>query len=286
MMAGVITQRIPVAQGVSLHTEVWPDGAGRPFLLVHGLASNCRTWRAVAERLHEAGHSVAAVDLRGHGQSDKPDDGYDFATLTSDLVGVIDGLSFTRPVVAGQSTGGNLALALGHCAPEQVAGVSGIDGGVLELADEFPRWEDCEEALAPPRMEGVLASDLADGLRKSHPDWSEEGVAATLANYAVLADGTVQPWLTFDRHIRILRALWEQRPSALVPTLAVPLLLVLADSDDGGADGKRRSAERAKASGTKVRVEWLSGDHDLHVQKPAVVADLLLGAVSNRFFPP
>ncbi len=287
MMAGVIVKRIPVARGVSLHTVVWPDGSARPFLLVHGLASNCRTWEAVAERLHDQGHPVATVDLRGHGQSDKPDDGYDFPTLTSDLLATIAGLGFERPIVAGQSTGGNLALALAHQAPEQVAGVAGVDGGVLELADRWPRWEDCAAALAPPRLAGLGAETLAERLRGSHPDWSEVGVAATLANLEVLPDGTVQPWLTFDRHMAILRALWEQRPAALVPTLSVPLLLVLADSGDDSTPGKRGAAERAAASGARVRVEWFSpADHDLHVQKPGPVAELLHRAVVDGFFPP
>jgi len=46
-----------------------------PFVLVHGLASNARLWDGVARRLAGAGHSSAAVDLRGHGRSDKPDTG-------------------------------------------------------------------------------------------------------------------------------------------------------------------------------------------------------------------
>jgi alpha-beta hydrolase superfamily lysophospholipase len=61
------------------HAEVAVDGArlavrrwradGAPILLVHGLASNARTWDGVAEALVAAGHDVAAVDLRGHGAS-------------------------------------------------------------------------------------------------------------------------------------------------------------------------------------------------------------------------
>ena len=287
MMAGVVVERIPVAEGVSLHAVVWPEGSGRPFLLVHGLSSNCRTWEAVARLLHEQGHPVATVDLRGHGQSDKPDDGYDFTTLTADLVAVIVALRFERPVVAGQSTGGNLAVELGHRHPELLAGVAGVDGGVLELSEQWSRWEDCEAALAPPRFAGTPAAEFERRVRRSHPDWSEEGVAATLANCEILPDGTVRPWLTFDRHMRILRALWQQRPSTLVPGLTVPVLLLLAGSADDWLPAKRHAAERAVASGADVRLEWLpDGDHDLHVQQPGAVADLLHGAVQDGFFRP
>jgi pimeloyl-ACP methyl ester carboxylesterase len=284
-MTGMVVERIAVAEGVSLHTVVWPGGGERPFLLVHGLASNWQTWGGVAERLHDEGHPVAAVDLRGHGRSDKPEDGYDFKTLTSDLLLTVAALGFDRPVVVGQSTGGNLAVEMADREPEKVAGVVGVDGGVLELADRWPRWEDCEEALAPPALAGRSAREITEMIRQDHPDWPEEGVVATLASFEVLADGTVRPWLTFDRHMRMLRALWEQRPSSLVPTLAVPLLLVLADSDDDLMPSKQRAAEQAEATGTRVRVEWLSpGDHDLHVQQPHAVADVLHAAVRDGFF--
>ena len=284
-MAAMVVRRIPVAEGVSLHAVVWPDGEAPPFLLVHGLSSNCRTWEAVAQRLHGEGHPVATVDLRGHGSSDKPDEGYDFATLASDLLAVSAALGFDRPVVAGQSTGGNVALELAHRTPDRVAGTVGVDGGVLELAEQWPRWEDCEKALAPPPFTGLKVDDFAARLRRSHPDWSDDGVAATMANCEVLPDGTVRPWLSFERHIRILRALWEQRPSVLVPALAVPMLLLLADSGDGWMADKRRAAERAVAANPDVRVEWFApADHDLHVQKPAEVAALLHAAVWDGFF--
>ena len=52
----------------------------RPFLLVHGLSSNARTWDGVAAELSAAGHPVVAIDQRGHGRSEKPpiSAGYDF----------------------------------------------------------------------------------------------------------------------------------------------------------------------------------------------------------------
>ena len=79
------SRRIPVAPDISLNVRTRAlDAAGTPVLLVHGLASNARLWDGVASRLAADGHPVAAVDQRGHGQSDKPDGGYDFATLTED----------------------------------------------------------------------------------------------------------------------------------------------------------------------------------------------------------
>jgi len=282
-------RRLPASGGVELHALVWPGGDRPPVLLVHGLASNCRTWEAVGERLHRLGHPVAAVDLRGHGLSDKPDGGYDFATMGDDLVGVMDDLDYSpssgrRPVVAGQSTGGNLALDLALRFPDRVAAVVGVDGGSIELQHQWPDWDDCAGALAPPRLAGMARSELLGWLRRAHPTWDDAGIDATLANFEVLPDDTVRPWLTFDRHLQILRALWEHRPSKVLPDLLVPLHLLLVDAvGDGGGDvagdgawsaAKRAEAERAKVYG--VRVRWFHGaDHDVHIELPdEVAADL------------
>jgi pimeloyl-ACP methyl ester carboxylesterase len=268
--------RVAVDPDVALHVVVWDEGGGVPFLLVHGLASNCRTWEGAAARLSELGHPVASVDLRGHGLSDKPDDGYHFAMFCADLVAVLDSIGFARPVVAGQSTGGNIAVELAARAPDRVTGVAGVDGGALELSRQWPEWDGCLAALAPPRLAGAPAAAIERRLRSAHPGWTDWGIDVTMANFEHLPDGTVRPWLTSDRHVRILRALWEHRPSTVIPTLDVPVLLVLADTGDAWVDQKRSLAEEIVAGAPKVRVGWFSpGDHDLHVQFPVELADLL-----------
>lgn len=276
--------RVTVAPGVSLHVPGWGGGERVPFLLVHGLASNCRTWEGVADRLHQLGHPVATVDQRGHGRSDKPDGGYDFATLCADLVAVLDAVGFERAVVAGQSTGGNIAVELAARRPDRVAGVVGVDGGSLELSRQWPEWDGCKAALAPPRLTGRPAAALEARIAHAHPSWSPWAVEATMANFERLPDGTLRPWLTFDRHILILRALWEHRPSVVVPTLQRPLLLALAESGDAWMDQKRAMAAELSAASPLVRVEWFSpGDHDLHLQFPVELADLLHAFSEDAF---
>ena len=93
-MPGMQTRSIRVADGVELAADAWLPAAptGVPFLLVHGLASNARTWDGVAARLVTYGHPVVSVDLRGHGRSSKPDGPYDVATVADDLAALIDAL--------------------------------------------------------------------------------------------------------------------------------------------------------------------------------------------------
>ncbi len=268
-----------MAAGVALTVDLWPGGDGTPFLVSHGLASNRRTWERTAARLHELGHPVVNVDLRGHGGSDKPDDGYDFATMGDDLVEVLDAAGFATAVLAGQSTGGNIVVDLAARAPGRVAGVAGIDGGALEVARQWPDWEDARRALTPPAMAGTPAVAVEAMLRRYHPAWSDWGIDATMANFEVLPDGTIRPWLTLERHLRIVRSLWEHRPSTIIPGLDVPVLLVMAGTGDAWEAQKRELADELTAAAPRLRVEWFSpGDHDLHIQHPIELAELLHSA--------
>src|SRR3954452_101924 len=216
-------RRVPVAPGVALAVRVWP-GDGVPFVLVHGLASNARLWDAVAARLAALGHAVVTVDQRGHGLSDKPDDGYDFTTVTDDLAALLQALELERPVLAGQSWGGNVVLEFAWRFPSAVRGIACVDGGTIELGARFPDWDAARAALTPPPLAGRRADEIEPMLRRMHADWPETGIAATMANFEVRADGTVAPWLTLDRHMRIVRSLWEHKPSTRYPELSVPVM--------------------------------------------------------------
>ena len=268
--------RVQVDEGVVLECDVWAGGAGVPFLLVHGLSSNRRLWEGSAARLHQLGHPVATVDLRGHGRSDKPDHGYDFVTMGSDLVNVLDGVGFEQAVLAGQSTGGNIVVDLAARAHGRAVGVAGVDGGALELSRQFPDWEHCQEALRPPMLTGTPAATVEGWMREAHPGWSDWAIEASMANLEHLSDGTVRPWLSLDNHLRILHSLWEHRPSTVIPKLDVPVLLVMADTGDEWVRQKRVIGEELAGTSGRVRVEWISpGDHDLHAQRPVELADLL-----------
>src|SRR5881409_4348443 len=91
MSENVKESRVLVAPGVSLHVERRDgDPAAAPFVLVHGLASNLRLWDGVAEELQARGHTVIALDQRGHGLSDAPESSYDMDTAVTDLRAVVE----------------------------------------------------------------------------------------------------------------------------------------------------------------------------------------------------
>lgn len=299
-------ERVAVAAGLELRILRWtPYGAGldatgagaraggpaAPFLLVHGLASNARLWDGVARRLAEAGRSAVAVDLRGHGHSDKPEGGYDFATISEDLRALIVALGpdFARPIIAGQSWGGGVVLDFAVRHPDLTRGIVLVDGGLNDLRDAFPTWEICWDRLAPPPLVGMPLSSVEGYFRTNHAEWPEEGFEGSLANFEVRADRTIAPWLSRDHHKAILEAMWGQRIADLWRWLRVPALIVPVDGGESEwTSAKRAGAEAAQAaalvSGVPVRVQWFKGDHDIHAQHPAELTEAILAAERDGFF--
>jgi pimeloyl-ACP methyl ester carboxylesterase len=94
-------------------------GEGPPLLLVHGWPENWYAWRLLMPTLAQD-FEVIAVDQRGIGLSDKPEDGYDAGTLAGDLVALMDALGHERFAVVGHDTGYFISYALAADHPDRV----------------------------------------------------------------------------------------------------------------------------------------------------------------------
>ena len=105
------------AGDLRLHAVV--GGEGPPLLLVHGWPQTWYAWRFVMPALAKD-FEVIAVDQRGIGLSDKPEDGYDIGTLAGDLVALMDALGHERFALYGTDTGMPIAYALAADHPDRV----------------------------------------------------------------------------------------------------------------------------------------------------------------------
>jgi len=274
---------VRVADGVRLHVRRWPGRSTRPpFLLVHGLSSNARLWDGVAVRLAAAGYPVFAVDLRSHGESERPATGYDTATAAADLARLGAALQLPPAITAGQSWGGNVVVTLAAEHPDRVSALALVDGGWIDLAAQFDSWEECEQALRPPAVDGLREADLFAYIRRAHPDWEEWAVRATVANFRVDPAGRLGRRLPVPEHMQILRSMWDDPPSRHFPAVRVPVLLVPAiPADSEAAARQSRLVEKAAAALPQATIrEYVGADHDLHAQRPAqLAADLIALAV-------
>lgn len=118
---------VRVASGeVSLHVRV--AGEGPAVLLLHGFPDTGRMWRHQVGPLVEAGYRAVVPDLRGFGESDRPQEveAYFLPELLGDLRAVLDHLDAERASVVGHDWGAALAWSLSSVAPERVERVVGV----------------------------------------------------------------------------------------------------------------------------------------------------------------
>ncbi|HJU65916.1 MAG TPA: alpha/beta fold hydrolase [Gemmatimonadaceae bacterium] len=98
------------------------DPAGTPVLLIHGWACTVHVFRRNIPALAAAGLRVLAMDLKGHGLTDRPTsrEEYTLDAMTSFVLEVMDALELRRATLVGQSLGGAIALQIALRAPERV----------------------------------------------------------------------------------------------------------------------------------------------------------------------
>jgi pimeloyl-ACP methyl ester carboxylesterase len=130
---------VPLASGVRLHYAAQGPAAGPAVVLLHGYSDSWFSWSRVLP-LMRGDLRVVAPDMRGHGDSERPADGYDVADFAGDVIGLLDALAIDRAVVVGHSFGSFVARKVLERAPERVsrlvltgAGPSGRNSVLLEL---------------------------------------------------------------------------------------------------------------------------------------------------------
>jgi len=114
--------------GIKLHYEV--HGSGPVLILTHGYSSTSAMWQGQIDALSKH-HKLVLWDMRGHGQSDYPDDpsAYSEAHTVADMAALLDEVGARRAIVGGLSLGGYMSLAFYRVHPERVSALLIIDTG-------------------------------------------------------------------------------------------------------------------------------------------------------------
>jgi pimeloyl-ACP methyl ester carboxylesterase len=114
--------------GVGIYYEV--HGSGPPLLLTHGYSSTSAMWQGQVEALSKH-HKLVLWDIRGHGQSDYPDDpsAYSEALTVADMAALLDEAGAGSAIVGGLSLGGYMSLAFYRAYPQRVRALLIIDTG-------------------------------------------------------------------------------------------------------------------------------------------------------------
>ena len=156
--------------GVGIHYA--ECGEGPPLLLVHGFQSSHFTFRPIVDWL-ERHFRVLAIDLRGHGDSDKPEGPYTIQTFADDVLGFLDALEIERADYLGQSMGGRAGTMFAIQHPDRLnrlmlsASSAGPPSGAYRRTFKeqlrVVESEGMEALLAFKMRRGEIPESLRDG---------------------------------------------------------------------------------------------------------------------------
>src|ERR1700722_11072520 len=123
---GEIKHRTVETNGIHMH--IAESGAGPLVVLCHGFPESCYSWRHQLHALAEAGFHAIAPDMRGYGQTDRPEqlDRYTLLHLIGDVVGLLDALGTETAVIIGHDWGAPVAWYGALLRPDRVRGVIGL----------------------------------------------------------------------------------------------------------------------------------------------------------------
>ena len=279
----------------------WARAAGGApgVLLLPGLASTAWSWAAVARRLG-ASARVIAMDLRGHGLSESPTEGYEPDVLAGDAVAVADGagllpLPGDRPggplVLVGIGYGAAVAAWTARALGERSAGLVLVDGGWEDLAAATGATP--EEWLAsieePPEVLASMGAWLADREAFDPASWDADEERAARAQVVETAAGRVK--LAVHRHALAgsVGALWSYDPAAVLPTVAAPIVALVARDEDGSrvaalADIARRRVDAGRSP--ILAASFPGRGHNLARHEPGAVAAAVLAVAAGATMPP
>lgn len=207
MLDDFTDERIDLPTGVTL--RVRRAGQGPALLLLHGYPQTHLCWHKVAPRLAEAGFSVVLADLRGYGDSDKPESDethapYSKRAMAADQAALMAHLGFQRYGIAGHDRGGRVAHRLARDFPDRVAALA-----TLDIAPTAYMYETTERLFATgyyhwffliqpaPLPETLIGHDPEFYLRNKMKAWSksppEHFTPEALADYirCFSAPGTI-----------------------------------------------------------------------------------------------
>ena len=299
------------ATDLSIHYVAAGAPDAPPMLLIHGFGASAFHWRRNVNVLADAGYRVYAIDLVGFGLSSKPVIDYDSTMWREQCAAFMRevaacGVDGRRAIVAGNSIGGNAALAVGAEYPELVCGVASLNGAgrYSPSAEEARALAEAEEARRQRGAVRVALDDALDRLAASvqraaayvglfvtktplrikqvlrqvypvNPEAADDELVASIVYPAEDALGLAPPGQIPEVFYRIVSRNGRGGATpidAMLAKLQVPLLLLWGEKDPWMVSALGDKAQDcAKACGVDVRRVSIDAGHCPQDEAPEAV---------------
>ena len=250
-----------------------PTAMGTPFVLfLHGIGANRHQWRPQLDALADQ-FRVAAVDMRGYGESDDDASPLDFASFAADVIRVLDHFGVARVHLVGLSMGGRVARDVALRSPERVQSLvlanttPGFDALSPEAQDKFVT--DRTSAMRSGQTPAEIAPQAA--ARVLHPNASPAALAATIAIMS-----TLRP----TSYMKTVAASVAQDRAAPIERITAPTLVISSDRDT--VYPSALSAQLAARIPGAILVEIPNAGHLSNLEQPAAFNSALRAFISRH----
>jgi pimeloyl-ACP methyl ester carboxylesterase len=241
--------------GITIHYE--DSGDGPALFLTHGYAAAGRMWEPQRKPLNDSGYRLVAWDMRGHGETESPDDPaqYSEALTIADMLGLLDLLGIERAVVGGLSLGGFMSLAFQLAHPERVRALLLCDTGPGYRSDDArAKWNRMAEKSAVNfETQGLDAAGRSPEVQaavKYHK--SAQGLAHSARGMLAQVDARVIDHL---------------------PDIDVPTLIIVGEKDEPYHGASQYMASKIPGA----RLEFIPGaGHAANMDNPDVFNRIVL----------
>lgn len=254
-----LTTRRVEAHGLGIHIADWgtprpipgqaPGQAPPAVVMLHALGFTGRLFDPLARALARSCR-VLCPDIRGHGRTDHPPEGYQYPNLVRDLAGMIQMLQLSRVVLVGHTWGADVAMSYAAAHPKKVAALILLDGGYKHRgeaprgSESAPTHDQVKSAEAFPSIEAAVE----DARQHMGIAWTADLEAAILDSLVVRRDKTVAYRLDDHRWSRIYKALWAYDPTPLLTSLQLPTLIVYPTGKNPSSPEATVAAFQARAA--------------------------------------
>ena len=286
---------VVVEPGDRIHFLDWRGGSGGGggggVLFIHGLSNTAWSWTPVARRVRAVRH-VVAMDLRGHGLSDAPTEGYDQPSLAGDVLAAAEGSGLLadaadQVVLAGHGFGAIVAAWAAADLADRCAGLVLVDGGWESL--ETASGMDVEEFLRgldePPEVMRSMAAFLADRAAFDPGTWDADQERAARATVVETHAGKVVPSTRPHAAAASVRAMFRYDPMVTLAAVSAPVTALVAADDEEGSRAKALVvASDARMAAGRSRIQAMSFRHDGHNlmrYRPDAVSAAILSVVGE-----
>jgi pimeloyl-ACP methyl ester carboxylesterase len=215
--------------------------------------------------------------------SDKPDYGYDFPTIASDIDNIVDALGFkdTPLTIIGHSWGAYITLYYAATRPTRVAKAVLLDGGTRPLNAVYATWEEAQVEMAPPEYNHTTLQEIK---RRIYEDWlgayfRPEHEPLALAMFDLSDPHNVHAHLSRENHMQIAYHLWSFHPLDYYIRVQCPVLIVNAIHPGQSMDSEMLTYTReAEIHLQRVEVFWMQDTiHDIPWHRPTELLGILQG---------